>query len=77
MRKILLSTTSLVFGAALALGTANAGPIGDTLEQAQKDSQVTLDWLEGKLDNYGKNEVTYDGPPITLRSTSGRRLPRA
>ncbi len=73
MRKTLLSTTSLVFGAALALsvaGPANAGKIGDTVEQAKKDSQVALDWLDGKLDNYGKNEVSYDGPVITLRSTS-------
>ena len=73
MRKILLSTTSLVFGAALALsvaGSASAGEIGDTIEQAAKDSKVALDWLEGKLDNYGKNPVSYDGPPITLTSTS-------
>lgn len=73
MRKILLSTTSLVFGAALALsvaGPASAGKIGDTVEQAKKDSQVVLDWLDGKLDNYGKNDVSYDGPVITLRSTS-------
>jgi TRAP-type C4-dicarboxylate transport system substrate-binding protein len=73
MRKTLLSTTSLVFGAALALslaGPANAGKIGDTVEQAKKDSQVVLDWFDGKLDNYGKNDVSYDGPVITLRSTS-------
>ena len=73
MRKVLQSTTSLVFGAAVALsaaGPANAGPIGDTIEQAKKDSQVTLDWLDGKLDNYGKNEVSYDGPPIVFRSSS-------
>ncbi len=73
MRKILLSTTSLVFGAALALsvaGPASAGEIGDTIEQAAKDSKVALDWLEGKLDNYGKNNVSYDGPVITLNSTS-------
>ena len=73
MRKVLLSTTSLAFAAALAVSVAapaNAGPIGNTLEQAEKDSRVALDWLEGKLDNYGNNNVTYDGPPITLRSTS-------
>ena len=73
MRKVLLSTTSLAFGAALALsvaGPANAGPIGDTIAAATKDSQVTLDWLDGKLDNYGKNNVSYDGPVITLRSSS-------
>lgn len=73
MRKTLLATASLAFGAALALGTAgpaSAGKIGETIEEATKDSQVTLDWFEGKLDNYGKNEVAYDGPVITLRSTS-------
>ena len=73
MRKILLSTTSLVFGAALALsvaGPASAGEIRDTIETAAEDSKVALDWLEGKLDNYGKNNVSYDGPPITLTSTS-------
>ncbi len=73
MRKILLSTTSLVFGAALALsvaGTASAGEIGDSIEQAAKDSKVALDWLEGKAASYGKNNVSYDGPVITLTSTS-------
>jgi TRAP-type C4-dicarboxylate transport system substrate-binding protein len=73
MRKLLLSTTSLVFGAALALsvaGPANAGPISDNIEEAKKDAQVTLDWFEGKLGNYGKNNVTYDGPPIVFRSSS-------
>ncbi|NKB48668.1 MAG: hypothetical protein GKS02_04790 [Alphaproteobacteria bacterium] len=73
MRKVLLSTTSLVFGAALALsvaGPANAGPISNNIEDAKKDAQVTLDWFEGKLDNYGKNEVSYDGPPIVFRSSS-------
>ena len=73
MRKTLLSTTSLVFGAALALsvaGTANAGPIGDSVEQAKADTQVALDWLEGKAPSYGNNNVSYDGPPITLTSTS-------
>jgi len=73
MRKILLSTTSLVFGAALALsvaGPASAGEIGNTVDQAAKDSKVVLDWLEGKAASYGKNDVSYDGPPITLTSTS-------
>lgn len=73
MRKALLSTTSLVFAAALAFsvaGPANAGKISNDIDQAKKDSQVTLDWLDGKLDNYGKNNVSYDGPPITFTSTS-------
>jgi len=73
MRKTLLATTSLVFGAALALsvaGPASAGPISDSIEQAGKDSKVVLDWLEGKAASYGKNDVSYDGPVITLTSTS-------
>lgn len=73
MRKTLLATTSLVFGAALAFsiaGSANAGQIGNTVEQAAKDSKVVLDWLEGKAASYGNNKVTYNGPPITLTSTS-------
>jgi len=73
MRKTLLSTTSLVFGAALALsvaGPANAGQIGATVEQAAKDTKVALDWLEGKAASYGNNNVSYDGPPITFTSTS-------
>jgi TRAP-type C4-dicarboxylate transport system substrate-binding protein len=73
MRKILLSTTSLVFGAALALsvaGSANAGQIGATVEQAAKDTKVALDWLEGKAASYGNNPVSYNGPVITFRSTS-------
>ncbi len=73
MRKILLATTSLVFGAAMAVsvaGSASAGPIGDTVDQAAKDTKVALDWLEGKAPSYGKNVVSYDGPPITLTSTS-------
>ena len=73
MRKVLLSTTSLVFGAALAFsiaGSANAGQIGDSVEQAAKDTKVALDWLEGKAASYGNNTVSYDGPPITFTSTS-------
>lgn len=73
MRKILLSTTSLVFGAALALsvaGSANAGQIGASVEQAAKDTKVALDWLEGKAASYGNNPVSYNGPVITFRSTS-------
>ena len=68
MRKLLLTTTSLVFGAALALsvaGPAGAGEIRDTVEKAAEDSKVALDWLEGKLDNYGKNNVSYDGPLVS------------
>jgi TRAP-type C4-dicarboxylate transport system substrate-binding protein len=73
MRKVLLSTTSLVFGAALAFsiaGSANAGQIGATVEQAGQDTKVALDWLEGKAASYGNNKVSYDGPPITFTSTS-------
>ena len=73
MHKFLLSTTSLVFGAALALsvaGPASAGEIRDTIEKAAEDSKVALDWLEGKAASYGKNDVSYDGPVITLTSTS-------
>ena len=41
-----------------------------SIEQATKDVKVTLDWLEGKAASYGKNDVSYNGPPITLTSTS-------
>ncbi len=70
MRKTLLATTSLAIGMVLATGSAIAGDFGSTIEEAKERSQVTLDWLEGKLDNYGKNDVTYDGAPIVFRSTS-------
>jgi TRAP-type C4-dicarboxylate transport system substrate-binding protein len=70
MRKLLLSTTGLLAGAMLALGTANAGEISTDVAEAKKQSQVVLDWLDGKLDNYGNNKVTYDGPVIELRSSS-------
>ena len=70
MRKLLLSTTSLLAGAAMALGTANAGMMSSDADKAKAESQVALDWLEGKLDNYGDNKVSYDGPVITLRSSS-------
>jgi len=73
MRKLLLSTTSLVFGAALALsvaGPASAGQIGNSVEQAAKDTSVALSWLEGKAASYGNNPVSYNGPTITFRSTS-------
>ena len=70
MRKILLATTSLAVGFVLAVGTAAAGPIGSTVEESKAKNQVILDWLEGKLDNYGNNKVTYDGPVIEFRSTS-------
>ncbi|MEP4379658.1 MAG: TRAP transporter substrate-binding protein DctP [Alphaproteobacteria bacterium] len=70
MRKTLLATTSLAMGMVLAIGSAAAGPFGSTVEEAKGNSQVVLDWLDGKLDNYGKNDVSYDGPVIEFRSTS-------
>lgn len=70
MRKLLLSTTGLLAGAMLALGAAQAGEISNNLDEATKQSQVVLDWLAGKLDNYGNNKVTYNGPVIELRSSS-------
>lgn len=70
MRKTLLATTSLAIGMVLAVGTAAAGPIGSTVEESKAKNQVILDWLDGTLDNYGKNDVTYDGPVIEFRSTS-------
>ena len=70
MRKTLLATTSLAIGMVLAVGTAVAGPVGANVEEAKKNAQVVLDWFDGKLDNYGKNEVSYDGPVIEFRSTS-------
>ena len=70
MRKTLLATTSLAIGLVFAAGSAVAGPVGATVEEAKKNNQVVLDWFDGKLDNYGKNEVSYDGPVIEFRSTS-------
>jgi TRAP-type C4-dicarboxylate transport system substrate-binding protein len=71
MRKTLLATTCLVAGSLLAMSSASAGSFGDgSVEPAKAASQVTLDWLEGKLDNYGTNNVSYDGPVITFRSSS-------
>ncbi|MBO6781895.1 MAG: TRAP transporter substrate-binding protein DctP [Alphaproteobacteria bacterium] len=70
MRKTLLATTSLAIGLALAAGSAMAGDISTQVDEAKKETQVVLDWLDGKLDNYGKNEVSYDGDPIIFRSTS-------
>ena len=70
MRKLLLSTTGLLAGAMLALGAAHAGEMSTNVDEAKKQSQVVLDWLAGKLDNYGNNKVTYDGPVIELRSSS-------
>lgn len=70
MRKLLLSTTGLLAGAILALGAAHAGTMSTNIDEAKKQSQVVLDWLDGKLDNYGKNMVAYDGPVIEMRSTS-------
>ena len=70
MRKLLLTTTGLIAGALLALGTAQAGKISDNVDEAKKQSQVVLDWLDGKLDNYGNNKVAYSGPVIEMRSSS-------
>jgi len=69
MRKTTLSLTGALLGSALAVSPALGGDMGDTLEQATKNSQVVLDWLAGK-GQYGKNEVSYDGPAFTLRSSS-------
>jgi len=70
MRKTLLTTTGLLLGTALAFGSASAGEVGETLAEAKKNSQVVLDWLAGTAESYGKNEVSYDGPVFTLRSSS-------
>ncbi|MEK9661595.1 MAG: TRAP transporter substrate-binding protein DctP [Alphaproteobacteria bacterium] len=70
MRKLFMMTTGLVAGAALALGSAQAGEMSDNVDEAKAQSQVVLDWLEGKLDNYGGAKVNYDGPVITFRGSS-------
>jgi len=70
MRKTLLTTTGLLLGTALAFGSASAGEVGETLAEAKKNSQVVLDWLAGTAESYGKNDVSYDGPVFTLRSSS-------
>lgn len=70
MRKFLLSTTGLIAGAVLALGTAQAGTMSANVDEAKKQAQVVLDWFDGKLDNYGNNKVTYTGPVIEMRSSS-------
>ena len=70
MRKVLLATTGLTVGTLMAVTSAIAGPFGNTVDEAKGNSQVVLDWLDGKLDNYGKNNVTYDGPVIEFRSSS-------
>jgi TRAP-type transport system periplasmic protein len=70
MFKLLASTTALLAGATLLIGSAGAGTMSPDVNEAKKQSQVTLDWLAGTLDNYGDNKVTYDGPAFTLRSSS-------
>jgi TRAP-type C4-dicarboxylate transport system substrate-binding protein len=70
MRKTLLATTSLAMGMVLAIGTAAAGPVGNTVEEAKENAKVVLDWLEGEAPSYGTNNVSYDGPVIEFRSTS-------
>lgn len=70
MRKILLATTGLTIGTLMAVTAATAGSIGSTVAESKVKNQVILDWLDGTLDNYGKNDVTYDGPVIEFRSTS-------
>lgn len=70
MRNLLVMTSGLLAGTAIALGSAYAGEMSSNVEEAKAQSQVVLDWLEGTLDNYGNNNVTYDGPPIEFRSSS-------
>lgn len=70
MRKTLMATAGLLAGTILALGSAYAGEMSDNVDEAKAQSQIVLDWLDGKLDNYGNNKVAYDGPPFELRSTS-------
>lgn len=57
-------------GMVLAIGSAAAGPVGNTVEESKANASVILDWLEGKAPSYGTNNVTYDGPVIEFRSTS-------
>lgn len=70
MRKTLLATTGLLLGTVLTFGSASAGEVGETLAEAKVNAKVVLDWLAGNAPNYGKNDVSYDGPVFTLRSSS-------
>src|SRR3546814_9458722 len=57
-------------GGTLAAQTAQAGTIGDTLDEAKKNVSIALEWGALTLDDYNAPEVTYDGPPIEMVLTN-------
>lgn len=67
MRNKFLTTTSLVFAAALTFSvTANAKPVGTTMEEALANTSAVQSWLEG---NVPETEVTYTGDVIEMVAT--------
>ena len=62
------------FGIALGLSLAATSPVlaGDTGSNAAEAKQLlsaSVDWFNGK-GNFGKNNVSYTGPVITLKTSS-------
>lgn len=53
----------------IASGGAIAGPTGSNAAEAEKLLSAATNWFNG-TGNYGNNKVTYDGPVITLRTSS-------
>ncbi|AKH98921.1 TRAP-type C4-dicarboxylate transport system, periplasmic component [Hoeflea sp. IMCC20628] len=62
---------SLVSGITIALMLQSAAWATDEpLAEMQKNMAYAMEWSDGKLDNYGAPEVTYDGDPVTLNFSS-------
>ncbi len=67
MRNTFLTTTSLVFAAALTFSApANAEGVGTTLEEAIENTSVYQAWIKGDVPDM---EVTYSGPQIEMIAT--------
>lgn len=67
MRNKFLATTSLVFAATLAFSvTANAKPVGTTMEEAKAATSAVQDWVGG---NVPDPDVTYSGDVIEMVAT--------
>ena len=68
-RKSLTLTAAAASIAMLASGAAVAGPTGSNAAEAKKLLGSATAWFNGK-GSYGTNKVTYDGPVITLKTSS-------
>ena len=70
MDKTFFTAASIALGLSLAcVSPALAGDTGKNAAEAKQRLSAAVDWFNGK-GSFGKNNVTYNGPVITLKTSS-------